>query len=48
VKFIRAVKADNSTLTVEKEFYEHFEHPGESPASTNETATTPKPLTVTK
>jgi creatinine amidohydrolase len=27
VKFIRAVKADNNTTKVEKEFYEHFEHP---------------------
>jgi creatinine amidohydrolase len=27
VKFIRAVKADNNTTRVQKQFYEHFEHP---------------------
>jgi creatinine amidohydrolase len=27
VKFIQAVKADKSTVTVEKEFYDRFEHP---------------------
>ncbi len=31
VKFIRSVKADNNTTKVQKEFYEHFEHP-ENPA----------------
>ena len=30
VKFIRAVKADNSTIKVEQEFYERFEHPQNS------------------
>ena len=32
VKFIQAVKADNTTLKVEKEFYERVEHP-ENPAA---------------
>ena len=27
VKFIRDVKADNTTLVIEKEFYQHMEHP---------------------
>ena len=27
VKFIRDVKADNTTLKIEKEFYQHVEHP---------------------
>ena len=31
VKFIQAVKADNSTITVEKEFYDRFEHPENAP-----------------
>jgi creatinine amidohydrolase len=33
VKVIRAVKADNDTLKVEREFYEHVEHPANPPAS---------------
>ena len=31
VKFIQAVKADNSTITVEQEFYDRFEHPENAP-----------------
>jgi creatinine amidohydrolase len=31
VKFIRAVKADKNTINVEKQFYEHFEHPENLP-----------------
>ncbi len=27
MKFIQDVKADNNTLMVEKEFYQHMEHP---------------------
>ena len=33
VTFIRAVKADNTTLGVERQFYEHVEHPVNSPAA---------------